>query len=294
MVTWVRQVYLIANINFTLSWGRSCCIFNTRRPSFRLPLPLIPSTTISLHFFIQLSLSILSTCPNHLRLPLCFQFLILTWGHLSTHYKTLFPSVSHCTTTAPSCHFSSAVSTPLLSLPRSHYHKEQEEHSWHSENSLEVPVVMSCCHVMLSCHAVMSCCHVMLSCHAVMSCCHVMLSCHIVMSCCHVMLSCHAVMSCCHVMLSCHAVMSCCHVMLSCHVVMSCCHVMLTCHVVMSCCHVMSCYVVMTCHVMERERCRGAVAQWLRESHIFCGWRRGDNKLNLFFSVGFTHSNITH
>ena len=39
--------------------------------------PLRPSTTISIHFFKQLPWPILSTCPNHLSLPLCMQILML-------------------------------------------------------------------------------------------------------------------------------------------------------------------------------------------------------------------------
>ena len=47
-------------------------------------------------------------------------------GDLSTCQNTFYPLVSHYTTTIPpSCHFSPALPSPLLSLPRSHYHREQ-------------------------------------------------------------------------------------------------------------------------------------------------------------------------
>ena len=90
-----------------------------------LPVPY-PSATISLHFFTQQSLSIVLTCPNHL--SLCMQCLMLTPGDPSTRQKTFHPSLSHYTSTIPSCHLSPALRSPLLSLPRSHYHREQ--HSW--------------------------------------------------------------------------------------------------------------------------------------------------------------------
>ena len=55
-----------------------------------LSLPIWPSAIISIHFFTHLSLSILSTCPNHLNLPLCMQFLYLpTPDDLSTCQNTL-------------------------------------------------------------------------------------------------------------------------------------------------------------------------------------------------------------
>ena len=73
----------------------------------------------SLHFFIQLSLSILSTCPNH---PLVFRFFCLSIpdNNISMHQQTFDPSMSHYTSIVPSCHFSQALPSPLLSLPISH------------------------------------------------------------------------------------------------------------------------------------------------------------------------------
>ena len=107
MPAWVSQVYLIANFHFTLSGAISCCIFNTLRlpcitasKVFRgLPLTRCLSTIISFHFFTQLSLSILSICPNH---HVCSSLCFPTPGNPSTQ-KTFYPSMSHYTSTIPCC-----------------------------------------------------------------------------------------------------------------------------------------------------------------------------------------------
>ena len=121
-----------------LSWATPCCIFNTLRwPRitsslvFRsLPLPLCPSTTTSLLYP--------AVCPffQHVQTtsvyPFVCSFLCLT---TSTRQKTLYPSVSHYTSTLlPSCHFFPALSSSL-SLPMSHHYREQHLPFVRSENS---------------------------------------------------------------------------------------------------------------------------------------------------------------
>ena len=51
--------------------------------------PPCPSNAISIHFFTQLSLSILSTCPNHLSLPHFYAVSMLTTLHI---YGTIIVS----------------------------------------------------------------------------------------------------------------------------------------------------------------------------------------------------------
>ena len=127
------------------------------------PPSLCPSTTISLHFFTQVSF------------------------YLSTRQKTFYPSVSHCTSTVPSsypstllstvpssypstllstvpspypstllsivpssypstllstvpsCHFSPGLPSSLLSLPRSNYHREQQ--SYHMPDTCHLTTI---------------------------------------------------------------------------------------------------------------------------------------------------------
>ena len=88
----------------------SCCISNTKRlpcittSQIFCGLPLLlwsPSPTI-ISLFFYLSLSILSICPNHLHLPLCMQFLMLTNLRQSLSSSVDFLSFSrtlhiHCT-----------------------------------------------------------------------------------------------------------------------------------------------------------------------------------------------------
>ena len=70
-----------------------------------------------------------------------------TPSHFLSHQKSFFPSMSPYTSTVlSSCHFSPALPTTLLSLPTSHYHKDQKllTHAWKSlpfmcsENTLEI------------------------------------------------------------------------------------------------------------------------------------------------------------
>ena len=96
MLAWVRRVYLIANFHFTLSYSTSC-IFNTLRS------PRISSSQISLHFFTQLSLSTIPTWQNHLSLPLCMQFLMLT-NPKPIYQLARRLSILHCHITHPSYH----------------------------------------------------------------------------------------------------------------------------------------------------------------------------------------------
>ena len=124
----------------------SCCILNTRRSPritsshglvFRgLPLPLCPSPTTSLPFITQLFFVLFSTYSNHL----CMQFLILPNPRRYLNSSEDFvPFLCHIThPLLLSCHFYPHLSTPLLSLPRSHYHGEQ--HSWHMLY-LSLPIV---------------------------------------------------------------------------------------------------------------------------------------------------------
>src|SRR5664279_3316647 len=54
------------SINFFMSFVFATHSFQVLLP---LPLPLFPSTSIFLHADTQSSLSLRSTCPNHLNLP---------------------------------------------------------------------------------------------------------------------------------------------------------------------------------------------------------------------------------
>ena len=66
--------FVVLGVLFIIKLGvMFCCV-----GCVMLCCVLCPSTTISLHFFTQLSFSIISTCPNQLCLPLCMQFLMLT------------------------------------------------------------------------------------------------------------------------------------------------------------------------------------------------------------------------
>ena len=106
MIVWI---YLKANFHFTWSWAMSCCVFNIKIASSQVfSGPLYPSTTISQHFFTQLSLSIFSTCPNHLSTPLfvCRLLCLPTSGDISNCQKSFYPSMSHYTSPIPSWHFS--------------------------------------------------------------------------------------------------------------------------------------------------------------------------------------------
>ena len=73
---------------------------------------LHPSTTISVHFFTQLCLFILSTCQTHL----CMHFLMPQ--AISQLIIRLSILRYYTSTVASSCHFSPALPTLLLLLPR--------------------------------------------------------------------------------------------------------------------------------------------------------------------------------
>ena len=80
-ITITMDLLLIANFHFTLSWAASRWIFNSlkspRPNSFAVYLsPYV--LRYSPYFFTQLFFPILSTCPNHLSLSLCMQFLTNT------------------------------------------------------------------------------------------------------------------------------------------------------------------------------------------------------------------------
>ena len=53
-------------------------------------------------------------------------------GNLLTPQNIFYLSVSHYTSTVPPRYFSPALPSPLFSLPRSHYHREQ-----HSDTCME-------------------------------------------------------------------------------------------------------------------------------------------------------------
>ena len=89
-------------------------------------LPLCPST-ISLRFFTQLSLSTLSTCPNHLMLPLCMKFPMLTNPQVISQLVRRLSNLQ-CHITHQSYHhvLFFSVTLPFLSLLRTHYIREQQ------------------------------------------------------------------------------------------------------------------------------------------------------------------------
>ena len=132
-----------------ISRATSSCIPNTLKIalyyfivtlSWSTPPPPCPSTTIFLHFFMQLSLFILTICPNHLSLPLCMQFPMLTNQsipqssplHAVSYAYQPQIDLSNCYTSLvpSSCNFYPA----LPSRARSSYHREQ--HSLHMSGKL--------------------------------------------------------------------------------------------------------------------------------------------------------------
>ena len=63
--------------------------------------------------------------PILVNLFVCSFVCLPTIGNLSPHQKNFYPSMSHDTSTIPSCHFYPALPSPFLPMPRSHYCREQ-------------------------------------------------------------------------------------------------------------------------------------------------------------------------
>ena len=84
---WGRQVYLIANIHFILSFGTSCCIFNilrspyiTSSQAFRcLPHPLCPMRQYPWTSLPNCRCPFSQHVQTTLFYPICMQFVMLTY-----------------------------------------------------------------------------------------------------------------------------------------------------------------------------------------------------------------------
>ena len=107
MLARVRRVYLKPNFHFPPACATTHYIFKTLRSKFfyynLLKLPYL--------FFHSFTMS-----KTTLVYPFVCRFLCLPTPRHSTPQKTFYPSGSHYTSTIPSCHFSSALPSPLLSL----------------------------------------------------------------------------------------------------------------------------------------------------------------------------------
>ena len=83
---------------------------------FGLPLPLLPSTVISILFFTQSFLSFLNTCPIHLSLLHLITSLIFSMPIFSLSSAFVFFSQWHATHPSHNSHFSSLKFCFLLSI----------------------------------------------------------------------------------------------------------------------------------------------------------------------------------
>ena len=125
VIAWVRWVYLIAKYYFTILSHAMLYIQHSKIALYKF----IPSFSWSPPCLLKSPYTLPnSLCPffQHVQTTSVYPWVCSFFCDLSTCQRTFYPPVSHYTFTVPSsCHFSPALPSPLLSVPRSPYHREQ-------------------------------------------------------------------------------------------------------------------------------------------------------------------------